>query len=602
MENISGINLIKQKLKNIPTSSGVYRMLDADGNVLYVGKAKNLKNRITNYTVTSGLSYRIALMVSLTHNLEIITTKTEAEALILENELIKKLKPKYNILLRDDKTYPYLLITNEEFPKIKKHRGKQNIKGKYFGPFASVLSLNESLTIIQKIFRLRTCSDSIFKNRTRACMLHQIKRCSAPCTNKISKSDYLEQVNMAIDFLSGKTNKVQKDLSKKMQTASQNMQYEQAAIYRDIIQNITKTQSSSNIDFASLKDSDIIAIYQENNLTAIQVFFYRNGASFGNLAFFPKQTKDHSQEQILEAFISSFYIDKIPPKEILISHKIDNAELLSTAIAKVKTISKNSKIYPLIERAIDNAKQSLKTHIASTATWQNRLKDLCKYFDIKELPNRIETYDNSHTSGTNSIGAMIVASNSGFNKKEYRTFNIKSKDINHADDFGMMKEVLYRRLSKITPQNKPDIILIDGGIGQLNSVIEIATTLNINDIFFIAIAKGEKRNDGKETFHTQNQYNIEIPYNSPARYFLQNLRDEAHRFAITTHRKKRLKTSISSELDNIDNIGAKRKKALLNHFGGIENIKQATIKDLTNVDGISKKTAEKIYNHFHLSN
>jgi excinuclease ABC subunit C len=609
----TGVKVIKETLSTLTDSAGVYRMLDENKKVLYVGKAKNLKNRVVNYTRINNLTIRIQRMVAQTRSMEIITTQTEAEALLLESDLIKKLKPKYNILLRDDKSFPHILIAeNHDFPKIVKHRGKHNIKGQYFGPFASVGAVNQSLTLLQKIFLLRSCSDSEFKNRQRPCLLYQIKRCSAPCVGKIDKDDYAKLVLDAKDFLKGKSSKIQQELAKKMENASQNLEYEKAAGFRDRIRALTTIQSHQNISLKSLADCDAIACVKNEGIACVQVFFFRSGKNCGNHAFFPKTHIDDNEEQILEAFIGQFYSNKTPAKNVLLSHKIENIDVLQSALSNRYEFSLKINIPQKGEQAefvnhvLENAQNSIKTKLMENSTISKNLEELKNTFSLPKLPMRIEVYDNSHFQGTNAVGAMIVATNNGLDKKSYRKFNIKNPDITQ-DDFAMMGEVLTRRFSHSVDdehfaQKLPDIVLIDGGKGQVKYVKEVFEKLNISDVKIIGIAKGRDRNAGNEVFHTDDGRVININKKSPLMYYLQRIRDEAHRFAIGTHRAKRNKENFKSPLDEIKNIGNKRKKALLNHFGSAKAVKEAKLSELENVEGISKNIAKSIYYHFNSGN
>lgn len=595
-----GLEILKNKIKNAPSKPGVYRMLGEEGEVLYVGKAKNIKKRIISYSHIEKLPLRLQKMVSEIQDMEFIIVENESKALLLENELIKRFEPKYNILLKDDKTFPHLVIDlQSEFPALKKYRGKRDDKSKYFGPFASTFAVNNVLGLIQKAFLLRSCRDSVFKTRHRPCMLYQIKRCSAPCVaDKISKEDYRVLVSEAIAFLEGKNSKIQQELSIKMEKASENLDYEKAIVLRDRIRTLTIIQQGQNLEYADIKSADFIALSRKLDLVCIQVFFIRSGQNCGNAPYFPKQTKGASDDEIMEAFLSSFYTKHIPPKEIVVSFELENNEFIEQALqTKIRTYKRGNKA-KVLDMVVNNAKEALNRKIAEENSIKNNLKNFVEIFGLSKEPDRIEIYDNSHIQGSYAIGAMVVANKDGFDKKQYRTFNIKSSEV-MGDDFGMMREVLSRRFSKMNIENKPDVIIIDGGIGQLNAVYEALADYNLDGITVIAMSKGPERNAGKEIYHLKDKESFSLPFQSSIAFYLQNLRDEAHRFAIGTHRKKRAKSMFKSKLDDVDGIGVKRKKDLLNYFGSVEQIKEASIDDIIKVEGISKKTAEKLYNHFH---
>lgn len=594
-----GLEVLKHNVKIAPEKPGVYRMISTSGEVLYVGKAKNIKKRIVAYTKFDKLPTRLKRMVAEVARMEFIIVENEAKALLMENELIKRFSPRFNILLKDDKTFPHLMINPaEDYPALRKQRGKRNGKFRYFGPFVSAAAVNNVMDIIQKAFLLRSCRDSDFKNRQRPCLLYQIKRCSAPCVQKISKEDYHKLVNEVIDFLEGKNTKIQDELSLKMQEASERMDFETAAVLRDRIRALTSVQSGNVVEYSGLKSVDIIAIARKGGLVCIQLFIIRGGQNCGNVPYFPKQAEDASGNEILEAFISEFYTSHIPPKEIYISEDLENKTFLEKAVGtKIYNYSRGIKA-KLIENAKANALAALERKIAEETSIKNNLKEMMLYFGLKKMPQRIEVYDNSHIQGSYAVGAMIVATPDGFDKKAYRTFNIKNPAITN-DDFAMMKEVLTRRFDKMTPENKPDIILLDGGLGQLHAVHEALSGYDLSGITIIAISKGPERNAGKEFYHILGKESFSLPYRSPVAFYLQNIRDEAHRFAIGTHRKKRAKSVYKSRVDEIEGIGTKRKRDLLNHFGSAEEISQANIAELMKVSGISKKTAEKVYNFFH---
>lgn len=594
-----GLEILKKHIKVAPEKPGVYRMIGADEKVLYVGKAKNIKKRIVAYSHIDKLPYRLQRMVSEIRRMEFIIVENEAKALLMENELIKRLEPRYNILLKDDKTFPHLVIDVEsEFPSLRKYRGKRNDKSKYFGPFASVLAVNNVLDTVQKAFLLRSCRDNVFKNRERPCLMYQIKRCSAPCVGRISKEDYHKLVREAVDFLDGKNTKIQAELSEKMQEASDRQDYEQALVFRDRIRALTNVQTGTMVEYATISSCDIVAIARKNDVVCIQVFFIRSGQNCGNVPYFPKQTQGAEDGEILEAFLGSFYSEHIPPKEVIVSQPLENGEFLEEALGThINTYQKGAKA-KLLSNVLDNAYASIDRKMAMEASVKSNLEEMQRVFDLPRLPQRIEIYDNSHIQGSYAIGAMVVATPEGFDKKSYRTFNIKNSEITN-DDFAMMKEVLTRRFNRMAPENRPDVILLDGGLGQLHAVHEALKDFDLTGISIIAISKGPERNAGKEFYHQLGKESFALPFQSPIAFYLQNLRDESHRFAIGTHRKKRAKSITKSHLDEVEGIGAKRKRDLLNYFGSVEEISQAGIKDIEKVGGISKKTAEKIYNYFH---
>lgn len=605
-----GLETLKKYIKIAPEQPGVYRMLGEGDAVLYVGKAKNIKKRITNYSHIQKLPLRLQRMVSEIKRMEFIIVENEAKALLVENELIKQLEPKYNILLKDDKTFPHLVIdVKSEFPSLRKYRGVRQDGNRYFGPFASVLAVNEVQDTLQKAFLLRSCRDNVFKTRTRPCLMYQIKRCSAPCVGKISQEDYRKLVNETIDFLDGKNSKIQEELSVKMQKASDRMDYEEAIALRDRIRALTNVQAGTMVEYADIRSSDVIALLRKMDMVCIQVFFIRSGQNCGNAPYFPKQTEDATDDDILEAFLSRFYSEHIPPKEVIVSQELSNKAFLEEAIGThINTYQKGNKA-KLIARALENAEASIDRKMALETSIKSNLLEIQRIFDLPKMPERIEVYDNSHTQGTNSVGGMIVATPDGFDKKSYRKFNIKESDFQNRnngtdkiinnDDFLMMKEVLIRRFSHMAPENKPDIILLDGGLGQLHAVHEALKNFDLNGIAIIAISKGPERNAGREFYHMAGRESFSLPYRSPVAFYFQNIRDEAHRFAIGTHRARRAKTMTASVLDEIEGIGAKRRRDLLNHFGSVAQIKEASVKDIQKVSGISKKTAENIYNYFH---
>ena len=604
-----GLETLKKYIKIAPEQPGVYRMIGDNDVVLYVGKAKNIKKRIISYSRINKLPLRLQRMVSEIKRMEFIIVENETKALLVENELIKKLEPRYNILLKDDKTFPHLMIdVNSDFPSLRKYRGARKDNNRYFGPFANVLAVNNVQDILQKAFLLRSCRDTVFCSRTRPCLMYQIKRCSAPCVGRINKEEYRKLVNDAIDFLDGKNTKIQDELSVKMQEASDRQDYEQALIFRDRIRALTSVQSGTMVEYADIRSCDVVAILRKHDIVCIQVFFIRSGQNCGNAPYFPKQAEDATDIDILEAFLSSFYAEHIPPAEIIVSEELSNKEFLQKALGvKINTYQKGNK-NTLLVRALDNAEAAIDRKMALDTSIKNNLLELQRIFCLPKMPERIEVYDNSHTQGTNSVGAMIVATPEGFDKKSYRKFNIQENDVKHSDnigevvnndDFLMMKEVLIRRFKRMQPENRPDVILLDGGIGQLHAVHEALKDFDLTGIAIIAISKGPERNAGKEFYHMMGRESFSLPYRSPIAFYLQNIRDEAHRFAIGTHRSRRAKSMTKSRLDEIEGIGSKKRKDLLNYFGSVEQISQASVKDMQKVSGISKKTAEKVYNYIH---
>ncbi len=594
-----GLENLKRHIRVAPESPGVYRMISEYDEVLYVGKAKNIKKRITSYSHIDKLPVRLKQMVAQIARMEFIIVENEARALLVENELIKKFKPRYNILLKDDKTFPHLMIDIQSaYPCLRKYRGQRHDKNKYFGPFASVGAVNSVIDVLQKAFLLRSCSDAVFHNRQRPCLQYQIKRCSAPCVGRISAENYRRLVEEAVDFLEGKNTRIQDELSAAMAAASAREDYETAIVLRDRIRALTAVQSKQNVEYAGIKSADIIALAREKNLVCLQIFFIRSGQNCGNAPYFPSQTEDASDAEIMEAFISSFYATHVPPREIIVGVPLENAGFLGDATgAKISFYQKGNKA-KLAETARENAKASIARKVALMADVESNLQAFRDKFGLADIPRRIEIYDNSHIQGSYAIGAMVVATPEGFDRKNYRTFNIKNPDITN-DDFAMMKEVLVRRFLRMSAENRPDVILLDGGRGQLNAVYEALADFDLGGIAIIAISKGPERNAGKEFYHMKDKESFALEFQSPLAFYLQNLRDEAHRFAIGTHRKRRGKSIFKSSLDEVEGIGARRKRDLLNYFGSAEEVAQAGIKDLQKVSGISKKTAEKIYNYFH---
>ena len=605
----TGKEVIKKELPLMPKLPGVYRMLNSKNEILYVGKAKNLTNRLKSYVSEKNHIIRTERMLSQTKKLEITTTSNESEALLLEANLIKKYKPKYNILLRDDKSFPFIFIGNKEkWPQIKRHRGKKNKEGFYFGPFASAGSANWTIKMIQKIFHLRVCDDTVFKNRERPCILYQIKRCSGPCVGYIKNDEYKQTVEDAIEFVSGKSRKIQKNLSQQMEKASEELDFERATILRDRIKSLNIIQSSQRINEANLIEADVIAGYKESGKTCIQVFFYRSKQNWGNQAFFPKHDPDENLKEILNSFISQFYENKSVPKTIIINETIKEKTLIEKTLSKkeskeinISVAKKGSKL-KVINQAIKNAKDSLNRKLYESQNNRDLFDKVAKKFDLETNVSLVEVYDNSHIQGTNSVGALITFGEEGFIKKRYRKFNIKIKQ-NEQDDYGMMKEVLNRRFKKAIQERDnylsfPDLVLIDGGKGQYSTARETLNELGLHDIPIIAIAKGKFRNSGDETFF-HNGKSFKFQKNDPTLFFLQRIRDEAHRFAISAHRAKRKKGISKSLLDQIEGIGSVRKRALLNHFGSARAVESASLDEIKTVEGVEEKVAKKIYNFFH---
>jgi excinuclease ABC subunit C len=635
-----GIEVIREALRNLPPGPGVYRMLDAKGDALYVGKARSLKSRVVNYTHVGNLSNRLRRMVAETRSLEVVVTHTEVEALLLENNLIKRLMPRYNVLLRDDKSFPYIHLTGDhDFPQIIKHRGARNAAGDYFGPFASAGAVARTIIALQRAFLLRSCSDSIFGSRTRPCLLHQIKRCSAPCVGRIDKPGYDRLVNEARGFLTGRSKEVQERLALRMQELSDKLDFESAAFIRDRIRALTQVQGRQDISFDGVADADVIAAHQAGGHTCIQVFFFRAGQNWGNRAYFPSHDRQMPVEDVLGAFLGQFYDNKPPPKLILLSHEPPESALLAEALGthaggKVELAApQRGDKRKLIEHALLNAREALGRRLSESATQLKLLEGLAQALGLEAPPQRIEVYDNSHIQGSHAVGAMIVAGPDGFVKNAYRKFTIRGdRDDDGADeaglaaidastqpaspppaavlapgdDYGMMREVLSRRFARALKEDPtrergtwPDLLLIDGGAGQLSSVQQVLADLGIDDVPVVAIAKGPDRNAGRERLFRPGREPFSLEPKDPVLYYLQRLRDEAHRFAIGTHRARRTKAIGSSPLDEIAGIGARRKKALLHHFGSARGVARAGLADLERVEGISKAVAQKIYDHFH---
>ncbi|WP_043845398.1 excinuclease ABC subunit UvrC [Roseivivax marinus] len=609
----TGHAVIQEYLRTLESSPGVYRMLDAQSRVLYVGKARNLKARVSSYARPTGHTPRIARMIRETASMMFLTTRTETEALLLEQNLIKQLKPKFNVLLRDDKSFPNILVTGDHaYPQIKKHRGAKTEKGSYYGPFASAGAVNRTLNQLQKAFLLRNCTDSVFETRTRPCLLHQIKRCSAPCVGKISEEDYRASVQDAERFLSGRDTKVQETLKAQMTEASAAMEFERAAALRDRIRALTQVQTAQGINPRGVTEADILALHLENGQACVQVFFIRANQNWGNRDFYPRVGEDVDQAEVLEAFIGQFYDTKEPARLLLLSHEIENPDLMTELLSdklgrKVEiAVPRRGEKAELMEGAMRNARESLGRKMAESAAQGKLLRGLAEAFGLETVPERIEVYDNSHIQGAHAVGAMIVAGPDGFIKNQYRKFNIRGEDLTPGDDFGMMKEVLtrrFKRLLKDDPDREkglwPDLLLIDGGAGQVSAVHEIMAEQGVEDVAMIGVAKGVDRDHGKEEFHRFGQRPFALRRNDPVLYFVQRMRDEAHRFAIGSHRAKRAKAVSANPLDEIAGVGASRKRALLQHFGSAKAVSRANLADLKAVEGVSAALAERIYGHFH---
>jgi len=624
----SGRAAIASFAKLAPSASGVYRMIDAQGDVLYVGKAKNIRKRVTAYARPTGHDSRISRMIAATVSLEFVSTKTETEALLLEANLIKRLRPRFNVLLRDDKSFPYILITSDHWaPQILKHRGARARPGHYYGPFASAGAVNRTINALERAFLLRSCSDSYFEARTRPCLLFQIKRCSAPCTREIDFAGYCELVKEANEFLSGRSQSVQKEMAREMDKASATLDYERAAIYRDRLSALSAIQSHQGINPRSTDEADVFAVHQAGGYSCVEVFFFRTGQNWGNRAYFPKADRSIGPAEVLGAFLAQFYDDKPSPRLILVSHDFDERALLAEALTtksgrKVEVSApQRGERKELVQHALANAREALARKLADTSSQQKLLGALKETFSLPRPPGRIEVYDNSHIGGTNAVGAMVVAGPDGFRKNQYRKFNIRSSDLTPGDDYGMMREVLERRFKRLLEENPrvvannvrdlitggaedqpwPDLLLIDGGQGQLNAAQETLTALGIVDVPVVAIAKGPDRDAGRETFFMAGRAPFRLPPRDPLLYFIERLRDEAHRFAVGSHRTRRKKDIREAGLQEIPGIGPTRKRALLRHFGTVKAIERASLPDLAQVPGISAETARKIYEFFHES-
>jgi excinuclease ABC subunit C len=643
-----GPQIIAGYLKHLGSGPGVYRMLDGAGTVIYVGKARNLKARVGNYVRLGGHTNRIARMISATASMEFVTVRTEAEALLLEANLIKRFRPRFNVLLRDDKSFPYILIARDQAaPQIMKHRGARNRKGDYFGPFASAGAVGRTINMLQRAFLLRSCSDSVYESRTRPCLLHQIKRCSAPCTGEIGLDEYGQLVDEAVRFLSGESQSVRQLYQRLMEDAAGELEYERAAKYRNRLWALAHVTADQAINPDGIEEADIFAAHQEGGQTCVQVFFFRTGQNWGNRAYYPKADRSLPVEEILDSFVAQFYDDKPVPRLILLSHEIVNRELLAEALSikanrrvEIRVPQRGTKS-GLVDHAVANAREALGRKLAETASQRHLLEALAERFGLADVPRRVEVYDNSHIMGTNAVGGMIVAGPEGFVKAAYRKFNIKSQAITPGDDFAMMREVLTRRFKRLVEMgadategddaaagvsaapdaptfpaqqdapipederpdvfpDKPDLVLVDGGLGQLNVACEVFADLGVRDVALIGVAKGPDRDAGREHFHRPGEaQSIMLEPRDPVLYFVQRLRDEAHRFAIGTHRAKRSKAISANPLDDIAGIGQTRRRALMNHFGSAKAVSRAGIEDLKAVAGISAEMAQKIYDFFH---
>ncbi|MEM9499224.1 MAG: excinuclease ABC subunit UvrC [Pseudomonadota bacterium] len=609
----TGHRVIQSYLKSLDGSPGVYRMLGAKSQVLYVGKARNLRARVSSYARPTGHTRRIARMISETASMMFLTTATETEALLLEQNLIKQLKPRYNVLLRDDKSFPYIFISTEhDFPRLEKHRGAKTRKGRYYGPFASAGAVNRTLNTLQKVFLLRSCTDREVEAGDRPCLNYHLKRCAGPCGSKITKADYGKLVGAAHDFLSGKSTEVQEQLAAEMMIASEAMEFERAASLRDRIKALSMVQTSQGINPRTVDEADLIALHLENGQACVQVFFIRAGQNWGNKDFYPRVGSDVEAPEVLEAFIGQFYDSKDPAKRLILSHPLDEPALMAAALGskvnrKVEIlVPQRGEKAELVEAALRNARESLARKMSESATQAKLLKGLADAFDLPKVPERIEVYDNSHIQGAHAVGAMIVAGPDGFMKNQYRKFNIKGQDLTPGDDLGMMKEVLSRRIRRLLKDDPdrdkglwPDLLLIDGGAGQVSAVHKILQELEAIDIPMVGVAKGIDRDLGKEEFHRVGNPPKALRRNDPVLYFVQRLRDEAHRFAIGSHRARRAKATTASPLDEIVGVGAARKRALLAHFGSAKAVSRANLADLKAVEGVSEALAQKVYDHFH---
>jgi excinuclease ABC subunit C len=609
----SGAAAITRHLRTLPMGPGVYRMIDAAGEILYIGKARSLRKRVASYTKPTGLSIRIQRMVRQVVTVEVTTTHTEAEALLLEANLIKRLQPAFNVLLKDDKSFPYILVARDhDFPRITKHRGARNVPGDYFGPFASTGAVNTMLNALSRAFPLRNCSDSEFAARTRPCLQYQIKRCTAPCVQRISAADYGRMVDEARDFLQGRNRRILDEWQQRMQAASDGLDFEAAAEMRDRIRALAHITQKQDINLEEIGDADVIGVHAEGGLVCVQVFFFRAGRNFGNRAYFPAHARDVEISEVLDAFIGQFYAARDPARLILISHPVEGAALIEEALTKhaghrveLHQPQRGPK-RDLAEYAVTNARDALRRRLAETSSQQKLLAGVADLFGLDAPPERIEVYDNSHIMGRHAVGGMIVAGPEGLRKNAYRKFNIKGDEIEPGDDYGMMRQVLTRRFQRLLKEDGdredgdwPDLLLIDGGKGQLGAALEVMRELGVDDVPVVGIAKGPERNAGREQFFLPGREPFMLEPRDPVLFFLQRLRDEAHRFAIGTHRARRAKDQIRSPLDEIAGIGAARKKALLLHFGSAKAVSRAGLADLEAVPGVSKGVARKVYDHFN---
>jgi excinuclease ABC subunit C len=626
----AGRAAIARAARHAPPGPGVYRMIDAKGEVLYVGKAKSIRKRVTNYARPTAYDARIARMVAATVTLEFVTTKTETEALLLEANLIKRLRPRFNVLLRDDKSFPYILITSDHWaPQILKHRGARTRPGHYYGPFASAGAVNRTINALQRAFLLRSCSDSFFESRTRPCLLHQIKRCAAPCTGEIDFAGYSQLVREVNEFLSGRSRSVQGDLAREMDRASEALDFEHAAVYRDRLSALSAIQSHQGINPRSVEEADVFAVHQAGGYTCVEVFFFRTGQNWGNRAYFPKADRTLAAGEVLGAFLAQFYDDKPPPRLILVSHDFEECELLAAALTAKSgrrvdvSMPQRGERKELVAHALANGREALARKLADTSSQQKLLGALTETFGLARAPRRIEVYDNSHIAGSNPVGAMIVAGPEGFLKNQYRKFNIRSEDLAPGDDAGMMREVLQRRFRRLLAeaprpsfddamaaeqtgdvtaddeQPWPDLLLVDGGQGQLTAAQETLAALGVTDLPVVAVAKGPDRDAGRETFFMAGRAPFKLPPRDPLLYFIERLRDEAHRFAVGSHRIRRKKDIREAGLQEIPGVGPTRKRALLRHFGTLKAVERASLPDLAQVPGINAETARKIYEYFH---
>lgn len=607
---------IEHAIRHAPTSPGVYRMMNAASDVLYVGKAKNVRKRLSSYARPTGQVMRIARMIAATATVEIVSTETETEALLLEANLIKQLRPRFNVQLRDDKSFPYILITGDHWaPQILKHRGAQSRPGRYFGPFASAGAVGRTITALQRAFLVRSCTDSFFESRTRPCLLYQIRRCAGPCTGEIDFPGYTALVREATDFLSGRSRAVKEELAREMEKASDDLAFERAALYRDRLAALSAIQSQQGINPRTVEEADVFAIHQEGGYFCVEVFFFRTGQNWGNRAYFPRAEKSFTPEEVLGSFLAQFYDDKPPPRLILLSRPIEESELLAHALSikagygvKVLMPQRGEK-KELVAHALTNAREALGRKLADTATQSRLLQGLAMVLGLPQVPQRVEVYDNSHIQGTNAVGAMIVAGSEGFLKNQYRKFNIKSDNLTPGDDYAMMREVLERRFKRLLTQKAeserdavpqwPDLVIIDGGLGQLNAARGIFEALGLSRVSLVAVAKGPDRDAGRETLFLPDRPAIKLEPRDPILYFIQRLRDEAHRFVIGSHRKLRRKDIREAGLQEVSGIGPARKRALLHHFGTLKEIERASLADLGKVPGISAESARRIFDFFH---